>query len=135
MFLRTNITARVVQSAFIASRGPVRFNSYYSKIIKLNQLEEFQNSIKKNSKKLAVVYFYTTWCGPCKAMAPHLSKFVKEYPEVSCYKVDVDENPEIAKQCEVTAMPTFVFAKDGEILGKVVGADPNGLEKAIIEYK
>lgn len=111
-----------VSRTFTRSKG-------YSSIPKLTSVAEFESSIK--GQKLSVVDFYATWCGPCKAMAPHLSKLVQEYPDVGFYKVDVDESPEIAQQCQVSAMPTFVFAKKGELLGKIVGANPQGLEQGI----
>lgn len=101
----------------------------YSSIPKVSSLADFQSSIQ--GSKLSVVDFYATWCGPCKAMAPHLSKLVNEYPDVGFYKVDVDESPDIAQHCQVSAMPTFVFAKNGELLGKVVGANPQGIEQGI----
>ncbi|QLG70822.1 hypothetical protein HG535_0A07640 [Zygotorulaspora mrakii] len=107
----------------------LRSQSSYSKITKIANLKDFESLIKNPS--LSVIDFYATWCGPCKAMAPHLSKLVEEYPKVDFYKVDVDESSDIAKNCEVTAMPTFVFAKGGKLLGKLVGANPSGLEKGI----
>ncbi|EDO14671.1 hypothetical protein Kpol_325p10 [Vanderwaltozyma polyspora DSM 70294] len=112
-----------------------RFKSSYESIVKINELNEFKQKLIDNKNGLSVIDFYATWCGPCRAMAPHLSKFVKEYPNVSFYKIDVDENPDIAQHCEVTAMPTFVLAKNGEIIDKLVGADPVGLEKTINENK
>lgn len=116
-----------------AAVNSLRFQSSYASITKIINVADFESAVKKT--ELSVFDFYATWCGPCKAMAPHLSKLTQEYPDVSFYKVDVDESPEVAKRCEVTAMPTFVFAKDGQLLGKVVGANPNGLEKGIKDLK
>lgn len=112
-----------------AAVNTLRFQSSYASITKIINVADFESAV--NQKELSVFDFYATWCGPCKAMAPHLSKLTQEYPDVNFYKVDVDESSDIAKRCEVTAMPTFVFAKDGKLLGKVVGANPNGLEKGI----
>ncbi|CCC70060.1 hypothetical protein NCAS_0D04790 [Naumovozyma castellii] len=128
------------QAVFVTKRIPllsrpvVRLNSTYKSITKLTELKEFQSSIS-NGSQLSVIDFFATWCNPCKAMIPVISKLIKEHPEVTFYKVDVDESPEIAKHCNVTAMPTFVFAKDGKLLGTVVGANPAALEEQIEELK
>lgn len=124
MFVRSSFRP-LTRAATLGSR----LQSSYSKIAKVTTLKEFENLTQ--SPKLSVFDFYATWCGPCKAMAPHLSKLVQEYPEVAFYKVDVDASSDIAKNCEVTAMPTFVFAKEGKLIGKLVGANPSGLEKGI----
>ncbi|QLQ81281.1 hypothetical protein HG537_0F00420 [Torulaspora globosa] len=116
------VSRRAFSKTFARCKG-------YSSIPKLTSIADFESSIK--GSKLSVVDFYATWCGPCKAMAPHLSKLVDEYPDVGFYKVDVDESPDIAAQCQVSAMPTFVFAKNGELLGKIVGANPQGVEQGI----
>lgn len=122
----TPLAIRPVTRTFVRTKG-------YSSITKLASMAEFESSIK--APCLSVVDFYATWCGPCKAMAPHLSKLVQEYPDVDFYKVDVDESPEIAQHCGVSAMPTFVYAKGGKLLGKVVGANPNGIEQGIKDLK
>lgn len=126
--LRIAVQPVSFRSCIGPNRAFLRFKGY-SSIPKLTSLADFQSSIK--GPKLSVIDFYATWCGPCKAMAPHLSKLVDEYPDVGFYKVDVDESRDVAQHCQVTAMPTFVFAKDGQLLGKVVGANPNGIEQGI----
>lgn len=47
------------------------------------------------------------------------------------YKLDVDEVPEVAQKLGIRAMPTFLFFKNGEKVGEVVGANPKALEAAI----
>lgn len=106
----------------------IRFSSY-SSIPKVTSRDAFQEAFKKPG--LSVFDFYATWCGPCKAMAPLLGKLTEEYPKAAFYKIDVDENMELARELEVMAMPTFLLTKDGSILEKIVGADPSRLEKFI----
>ncbi|KAL3231599.1 Thioredoxin-3, mitochondrial [Nakaseomyces bracarensis] len=113
----------------------MRFQSTgYASIKQVKTTEEMLKLIKDPSK-LSVIDFYATWCGPCKAMVPFLSKFVDAYPEVNFYKVDVDESSDLAEYFGVSAMPTFVFAKNDELLHKIRGANPAGLEKSIKELK
>lgn len=73
-----------------------------------------------------------TWCGPCKVIAPHVVKLSNDtFPDVTFYKVDVDEVPDVAQELGVRAMPTFVIFKDGEKVGEVVGANAKALEAAV----
>lgn len=108
-----------------------RLYSSYSKIPKLSNLEEFRESVLGDAPGVKVVDFYATWCGPCKAMVPHISKLMGEHPGVSWFKVDVDQAMDVARSCDVSAMPTFLLVKDGRIASKVVGANPQALSEGI----
>lgn len=90
---------------------------------------EFSTAIKAD--KLVVVDFFAVWCGPCKMIAPMLEKFSQQYSNVAFYKVDVDELPSVAQSQEVTSMPTLLFFKSGELVGKVIGANPAAIKQTI----
>jgi thioredoxin 1 len=75
-----------------------------------------------------VIDFFATWCGPCKRIAPTYEKLSEAFTSVQFFKVDVDESPELVDMFGISAMPTFVFLKDGKIVKKVEGADMAGLE-------
>ena len=80
----------------------------------------------------AVIDFYATWCGPCKAIAPKVGELSERYPNVRFIQIDVDKMRAVAQQFQVTAMPTFVFLKDGKEVGeRVRGADARSLENGI----
>lgn len=86
------------------------------------------NEIPK--KGAVVIDFFATWCGPCKRIAPLFEDLAdKYYPAITFLKVDVDESPELVEQFDVSAMPTFVFLKEGVIVKRVEGADVAGLEE------
>ncbi|KAH3900754.1 related to thioredoxin [Saccharomycodes ludwigii] len=102
-------------------------NSITSNIKKLNTLKEFQDSIK-DPNKVSLIDFYATWCGPCKAISPVLEKYSAEFENVNFFKVDVDESPEVAGYCGITAMPTFIFCKDGKGIAQIVGANVRELK-------
>ncbi|CAB4254780.1 similar to Saccharomyces cerevisiae YCR083W TRX3 Mitochondrial thioredoxin [Maudiozyma barnettii] len=126
MFTRTRfVTHRL---SHVAGR---KFGSSYSQIPKLSSLQEFQEQILDSKNGVKVIDFYATWCGPCKAMTPHISKMMQEYPSVDFYKVDVDQAMDVARSCDISAMPTFMLVKDGRITSKVVGANPAALENGI----
>lgn len=57
-----------------------------------------------------ILDFHATWCRPCKMLAPHLQAIQNKYNgKLIVYKIDVDQEPELAKLFKVEAMPTIVF--------------------------
>jgi thioredoxin 1 len=75
-----------------------------------------------------------TWCGPCKIIGPIFDELSNEISDVVFVKVDVDENPETAAKYSVSAMPTFVFIKGGEVVDRLMGANPDRLREMIQDY-
>jgi len=76
--------------------------------------DHFEAQLKEAGDNLVIVDFYATWCGPCKMISPELEKMASsEFTDVMFLKVDVDENEDIAAEYNVTAMPTFIFFKNG----------------------
>ncbi|CAL1540654.1 unnamed protein product [Lymnaea stagnalis] len=96
--------------------------------------QEFDQLIA-SEKNLIVVDFYATWCGPCKAIAPHLAKWSEEYDDVTFVKIDVDENDETAESCGISAMPTFHFYKNGKKIDEIVGANHEKIKEKILALK
>jgi thioredoxin 1 len=80
-------------------------------------------------KGAVVIDFFATWCGPCKRIAPLFENLAdKFYPAIAFLKVDVDESPELIDRFDISAMPTFIFLKDGKLVKRVEGADVEALE-------
>lgn len=67
-------------------------------------------------------------------IAPLFAELSEEIEGVTFVKVDVDENPDTAAKYQVSAMPTFIFIKGGEVVDRLMGADPNRLKGLIEEY-
>jgi thioredoxin 1 len=70
-----------------------------------------------------VVDFWAEWCGPCKMIAPVLDEIASENAgKVKIAKLNVDENPAIAREFDVMSIPTLLVFKDGQAQRKLVGA-------------
>lgn len=81
--------------------------------------------------KPVLVDFFATWCGPCKMMAPVIDEVATELAgQVDVYKLDVDENPEIAQRYSVMSIPTLVVFENGEVKNQTMGAQP---KQALLE--
>jgi len=81
----------------------------------------FQTTIEKGTKPI-IVDFYADWCGPCKMMAPVMEEIASENAAVDIYKVNVDENPELAIEFAVMSIPTIISFKDAKMYKKAIGA-------------
>ena len=68
--------------------------------------------------------FYANWCGPCKMLRPVLEEISDERQDVKFVSVDIDEEDDLAEQCEVSAIPCVVLIKDGEEVNRSVGLVP-----------
>jgi len=88
-----------------------------SEIILTNQ--NFKEEVKEG---LVLVDFFATWCGPCKMIAPVISKIAEEYEgKVKVGKVNVDDENELAIKYQIESIPTLILFKDGEPLKSLIG--------------
>ncbi len=70
-----------------------------------------------------LVDFWATWCGPCKAIAPHIDAIAGELNgKLKVAKLDIDHNRQTAMQFGITGIPTLLVFKGGKVVGKQVGA-------------
>ena len=77
------------------------------------------------SDVLVLVDFWTTWCGPCKMIAPILEEVAEEMGDrIKIVKVDVDQNNQAAGKYNIMSIPSLLFFKKGEVIDQVVGAVP-----------
>jgi thioredoxin 1 len=69
-----------------------------------------------------LVDFWAEWCGPCKMIAPILEEIAQEHPGLRIAKLNVDDNPDIARRYSVMSIPTLIVFRDGTEVARIVGA-------------
>lgn len=82
-----------------------------------------------------VIDFYTSWCGPCKRIAPFLEQMEAEFPSVLFLKVDGDSAEDLVDFFKIEGFPTFIIGepKDStyDVHHRIVGADETRLHDAV----
>ncbi len=94
--------------------------------------EEFSEKVIKSSKPV-VVDFFADWCGPCKMLAPVFDTLQSENEDFDFYKVNVDDNQNLATSFGVSSIPCVLIFKDGEVVERSVGFKTFGQMQDIID--
>lgn len=93
----------------------------------MNVTKENFELLVLSSSVPVLVDFYADWCGPCKMMAPVLEKLDAEANGAyKVYKLNVDEEMELAMQYNVMSIPALLIFKDGKLASTTVGVTPEG---------
>ena len=86
--------------------------------------DKFEADVLKSDKPV-IVDFWAEWCGPCRMVAPVLEEIANEYRgKVVVAKVNVDNEPTLAEQYNVTGIPLLGVFKGGQMVKQLVGARP-----------
>ena len=90
------------------------------KHVKTSEFDEIMDAAP-----LAMVDFWAPWCGPCKMLSPAVEALAEQYEgKALVCKVNVDEEPDLARRFGVMSIPTVVFLKNGREFDRKVGLMP-----------
>lgn len=87
----------------------------------------------KNSEKIILLDFYADWCGPCRMVSPIVDEIAKENPDYLVGKINVDNEPKLAQDFDVSSIPVLLVMRDGKIVNQSVGAKTKQQILAMIE--
>lgn len=95
----------------------------------------FRQEVLK-SKQPVLVDFWAPWCAPCRSIAPYIDKIAGDYEgQLKVAKLNVDDNPVMARRFQVQSIPTFIVFEGGQPVTRTAGASPaniNGLIKQVL---
>jgi thioredoxin 1 len=97
--------------------------------------DSFEADVLKNEKPVVVDY-WAEWCGPCRMVAPVLEEIATEHGDkIDIVKLNVDENPKVARKYGIMNIPTLGVFSGGEVVKEIVGARPkSALLRELAEF-
>jgi len=124
-------------TSFAQNAENVKIEELTTKTFKAKVWNFDKNKAFKREGKLPIILdFHATWCRPCKMLAPHLQAIQNKYNgKLIVYKIDVDQEPELARKFKVEAMPTIVFINKADSYKSELGyRDYDEFEKLVKNY-
>ncbi|WCJ28735.1 thioredoxin O1 [Euphorbia peplus] len=130
-------SSRLCEASISTPRNHCSSSGTSSKIVLIKSEEEFNSSMKNVQDKSlpAIFYFTAVWCGPCKFISPILEEKTKNYPDVTTYKIDIDQEGlgGVLNKLAISAVPTFHLFENGKKAAEIVGADVEKLKDRMEE--
>lgn len=80
--------------------------------------QDFENIIKDNK---VVIYCYAPWCGPCRMLSPLIDELASENSNINFYKLNVDNNNDIATKFGIMSIPTILIFENNNLKNKIIG--------------
>ena len=85
------------------------------------------------SEKAVLIDFWASWCGPCRMLSPTVEEIAAENSDIKVGKVNVDEQPELARQFNVMSIPMLVVFKNGQAVNSSVGVQPKDVILSLLK--
>ena len=101
-------------------------------MVKDLKTNEFKEKVL-NSNKPVLVDFWAAWCGPCRMLSPAVDSVSEQVTGADFYKINVDEEPELAREFSIMSIPTLIVFKNGGIFDQSVGVIPETAIKELVE--
>jgi len=125
------VVAIVVAGVYLGT-DPEKTSSE-SPVKKIADAQEFRSVLDNAGSRMQVFDLYADWCGPCKIIEPALSALSGKYAStVDFYRVNVDENPEIASLFRTQVIPYVVFVKNGKVVTSFSGVNSQASYEKVI---
>ena len=76
----------------------------------------------RENEGLSLLDFYADWCGPCRMVLPIVDEIANERSDLLVGKINVNDNPDLAREFGVMSIPTLVVMKNGKVINRASGA-------------
>ncbi len=102
----------------------------------MNMNHEQFNQIVREEKKLALIEYSAPWCVYCRRIAPAFNKLAEQYADrLTIAQVNIDDEPDLAKEYQIELVPTLVLYKDGQPVDNIVAPESKAkIEEFINKY-
>lgn len=101
-------------------------------VLELND-QNFQSTLSDTDQPV-LVDFWAPWCGPCKMLAPTIDELAEDYSgKVKVGKVNTDDSRQVAIDHQISAIPTLMLFKGGEVVERVSGLQPKEQLAALLD--
>ena len=130
------MTLKIRAALKAAPAAPVITAAKASNVIEITKANYKKEVLE--SKTPVILDAYATWCPPCKAVAPIFDELSNELSgKVKFVKFNVDSDQSLAKELDISAMPTFLIFKDGKIVNRQMGVatfNKNGFALNLVKH-
>ena len=92
---------------------------------------EFETEVE-TVQETVLLDFFADWCGPCRMLAPVLEAFAEAHPEVKVFKINVDEEAQLAAMHGIVSIPTLIVYRNGAETARTVGLSTKEEIEALI---